>query len=124
MVSIYQRKGSVRMTLEEGMKFDDNKIRLELFSPWFIEEMGKVLTSGAHKYADHNWAKGIKASRLIGACLRHIFAYMRGEVNDPEWNYHHLAHAACCLMFLVHQDLTGFYEAYDDMPEWEKIPYE
>jgi hypothetical protein len=110
--------------LTEGTKFDSNKIRLELLSPWFVEEVGKVLTSGAQKYEAHNWAKGIKASRLIGACLRHVFAYMRGEVNDPEWGYHHLAHAACCLMFLVHQDLTGFYEAYDDMPEWEDIPYD
>lgn len=112
------------MSLTEGTKHDQDKVRLELLSPWFIEEVGKVLTSGAKKYEDHNWAKGIKSSRLIGACLRHVFAYMGGEVNDPEWGYHHLAHAACCLMFLTHQDLTGLYEAYDDIPRWENIPYE
>jgi hypothetical protein len=110
------------MDLKEGTKFDSDKIRLELFSPWFIEEVGKVLTSGAIKYADHNWAKGIRSSRLIGASLRHIYAYMRGEVHDPEWGYHHLAHATCCLMFLTHQDLTGFYEEYNDMPKWEDLP--
>lgn len=110
--------------LTEGVKFDGGKIRLELFSPWFLEEVGKVLTSGAEKYDDHNWAKGIRNMRLVGATLRHVFAYMRGEVNDPEFGYHHLAHAACCIMFLVHQDLTGLYGAFNDMPKWSELPTE
>lgn len=108
--------------LTEGTKHDGDKVRVELLSPWFLEEVGKVLTSGAVKYEDNNWAKGIRATRLIGATLRHVFAYMRGEVNDPEWGFHHLAHAACCLMFLVHQDLTGWYEKFSDVPKWEQIP--
>jgi len=76
--------------LPEGTKFDGDKIRVELLSPWFLEEVSKVLTSGAIKYDDNNWAKGIRSTRLVGATLRHVFAYMRGEVNDPEWGYHHL----------------------------------
>lgn len=107
--------------LEEGTKFDGEKIRLELFSPWFIEEMGRVLTSGAVKYDDHNWAKGISTTRLVGAALRHVYAYLKGERNDSEWGYHHLAHAACCCMFLVHQDLTGWYSEYANLPKWEEI---
>jgi hypothetical protein len=108
--------------LPEGTKFDGDKIRVELLSPWFLEEVSKVLTSGAIKYDDNNWAKGIRSTRLVGATLRHVFAYMRGEVNDPEWGYHHLAHAACCLMFLVHQDVTGLYGEYSDMPQWSGLP--
>jgi hypothetical protein len=110
------------LKLNEGTKYDGDKIRLELFSPWFIEEVGKVLTSGAIKYEDHNWAKGIRSSRLVGASLRHIFSYMKGEVNDSEWGFHHLAHAACCLMFLVHQDITGYYSNHNDIPDWENLP--
>lgn len=104
-----------------GFKYDGEKVRLDLLSPWFVEEVGKVLTMGAQKYADENWARGMGRRRLVAACLRHVYAYMRGEVNDPEWELHHLAHAACCLMFLVHFDVTGWYEEYDDMPKWEKI---
>lgn len=107
--------------LAEGTKFDHGKVRLELLSPWFLEEVGMVLTSGAFKYEEENWAKGIKNRRLVGATLRHIFAYMRGEVNDPEWGYHHLAHAVCCLMFILHQDLTGWYEKFNDMPKWSEM---
>lgn len=112
------------MSLPEGTKFDDGKVRLDLLSPWFLDEVGKVLTSGAKKYEAHNWAKGIKTSRLIGAALRHVFAYVRGERNDPEWGYHHLAHATCCLMFIVHQDLTEWYASFNDMPNWKELSSE
>jgi Domain of unknown function (DUF5664) len=107
--------------LTEGTKHDGSKVRLELFSPWFIEEVGMVLTEGAIKYDDFNWAKGISNLRLVGATLRHVYAYMRGERDDPEFGLHHLAHAACCLMFLIHQDLSGLYEEYNNMPKWQEI---
>lgn len=89
-----------------GTKFDDKKVRLELLSPIAIEEMGKVLTFGATKYDAHNWRKGIKWSRVLGASLRHIMAFMGGQDKDPETGLNHLAHAACCIMFLLEYEIT------------------
>lgn len=55
---------------------------------------------GADKYGAHNWRAGIKLSRLIGATLRHLLAFMRGEDFDSETGMSHLLHASCCLMML------------------------
>lgn len=84
----------------DGVKFDKGKNRVELLDPWWLEEVGAVLTFGAKKYADHNWRQGMPYTRLIGALLRHVFAIMRGEDRDPESGLTHAGHASCCLMFL------------------------
>ena len=87
----------------EPQKFDGEKIRVELLPVDALEEIAKVLTFGAIKYAAGNWAtgSGFKWSRLAGALLRHIFAWMRGEDRDPESGISHLAHAGCMLLFLL-----------------------
>ena len=82
-----------------GTKHDGGKTRLDLLSSTWIYGVGAVLTSGAAKYSAHNWRKGIKLSRLLGACLRHVFSYLGGENMDPETGKSHLLHASCCLMF-------------------------
>lgn len=89
------------ITYDSGQKFDADKIRMDLFPAAAIEEISKVLTFGAKKYAAHNWAKGIAYSRLLGAAFRHLFAYSRGEDKDPESGLSHLAHAGCCVVFLI-----------------------
>lgn len=83
----------------KGVKHDQEKNRLDLLSPVWLNGVGQVLTYGAKKYAAHNWRKGIERSRLIGASLRHILAYLGGEDCDPETGLLHLYHASCCLMF-------------------------
>lgn len=84
-----------------GTKFDQDKPRMELLPSVALEEIAKVLTFGAKKYADHNWKKGISFSRLLGAAFRHLTAYIRGEDKDPESGLSHLAHLGCCIMFLL-----------------------
>jgi hypothetical protein len=46
-------------------------------------------------------------TRLVGAVLRHTFAWMRGESIDPESGLSHLAHAACGLLFLLAYELNN-----------------
>lgn len=89
-----------------GRKDDAGKVRLELLPLESLTEVARVLTFGANKYADHNWRKGFVWSRLIGAALRHTFSFARGEDNDPETGISHLAHATCCLLFLLSFTLT------------------
>lgn len=64
--------------------------------------MVTVLTLGAQKYDDDNWKKVPNAkARYYDACYRHVEAWRVGENLDPETGCHHLAHAICCLMFLL-----------------------
>ena len=90
----------------EGKKWDGGKVRVDLLSPYALEQIAKVMTFGATKYGDNNWREGIAWSRLIGALLRHTFAFMRGEDSDPETGLSHLAHAGCCIMFLLESLVT------------------
>jgi hypothetical protein len=85
----------------DGIKFDQDKPRMELLDAHAIEQLALVLTYGATKYTDHNWRRGLSKTRLIAAALRHLFAYLRGEDRDAETNLSHAAHAMACTMFLL-----------------------
>lgn len=101
--------------LIEGTKYDQNKVPYDLLSSEFLEGVAQVLAYGANKYEPWNWAKGIKYSRVFSAMMRHLWAFWRGETNDPESGLHHLWHAGCCLMFLAHyQDYPTRYMDFDD----------
>lgn len=93
---------------EEGRKYDGGKPMMSLVPPHALEEMAKVLTMGAKKYAVDNW-KYVEdgKQRYMDAMLRHINAYIKGERDDPEFGTHHLAHAACCLYFILDADMSG-----------------
>lgn len=82
-------------------KYDAEKTRLDLVATDFVWAIGEVLTFGVGKYGPWNWAKGMEWSRPYGALLRHMTAWASGENKDPESGLSHLAHAGCCLMFLL-----------------------
>lgn len=84
-------------------KHDQDKPRADLLPPKALLAMARVLAYGAQKYDDENWRKGGKASvpRYVAACLRHVFAYMSGELVDAETGESHLAHAMTCLGFVI-----------------------
>jgi hypothetical protein len=102
--------------VQGGRKDDGEKVRTDLYSiPAYLGTC-RVLTFGAKKYAAWNWSKGILYMRIYGAILRHLFAWVTGEDNDPETGLPHLDHAACELMFLQHFTKDGKYRQYDDRP--------
>ena len=91
-----------------GKKYDSGKPKLYLLPPKSINEVGKVLTFGAEKYDPHNWRKvDDLQNRYSSAALRHIFAHIDGEDVDEETGLSHLAHAICCLMFKLEDELIG-----------------
>lgn len=92
---------------EKALKYDLTKPRMELLSPVALEKVAEVLTFGAQKYSAHNWRNGFEWGRLYGAALRHLTAHMGGEDIDPESGLSHLAHAGCCLMFLLEHEARG-----------------
>lgn len=84
------------------------KPRFELV-PWpAIEEITQVLTFGAAKYEDNNWTRGARWGRYFAALCRHIFAWWGGENKDPETGFSHLAHAGCCVLFLLSYEQNGW----------------
>ena len=95
--------------VKKGVKYDSEKPRWDLL-PWRpIREIVKVLTYGSIKYSDDNWqqVKPLK-QRYFAALMRHLDAWWTdGETRDPESGLYHLAHAGCCLVFLLWSELKG-----------------
>jgi|TARA_R110000822_G_scaffold97876_2_gene221830 hypothetical protein len=91
-----------------GKKFDSEKPKMYLLPPKATLEVAKVLTFGAAKYDEENWRKLEDAQkRYSGGALRHIFSHLDGELEDPETNLSHLAHAICCLLFKLELELEN-----------------
>ena len=88
-----QTNEKVSNTDDKALKYDKDKLRMELVPPEAIEALAAIYTMGAKKYGDNNWYQGMKWSRLIGAMLRHFYAWLKGEEKDPESGYSPLWHA-------------------------------
>ena len=85
-----------------GVKYDNDKPQWSLLPFKALKEVVDVLTYGAKKYAPDNWKKVPNAKqRYIDAGFRHFTAYAAGEKLDPETGKSHLAHAICCLLYLL-----------------------
>ena len=90
----------------EGVKYDGEKPMMQLLPPNALVEVAKVLTFGAKKYSPGNWKYVDNLQeRYTGAALRHIFAIMAGENTDDDSGLHHLAHAICCLLFKLEDEI-------------------
>jgi hypothetical protein len=101
--------------ISEGLKYDSDKLRMDLIPPEVIEQLATVLTYGAKKYSDRNWEKGIKYNRVYGALQRHLNRWMMGEDLDKESGLLHLSHALTCLSFLVTYEQRNFGKEWDNL---------
>jgi len=91
----------------KGTKHDQDKPDYSLVPSHGEEEFVKVLTFGANKYSRENWKQVPNLQdRYYSALRRHIQSYRNGETTDPESGYHHLAHAMCCLAFMMEDDMN------------------
>lgn len=104
------------------VKKDAGKPAVSLLPPLALLSVARVMGNGAVKYSPENWAKPgtpdaqglLSYRRIAGAAQRHILAWLAGEDADPEWGEPHLAHAACCILFLLDMELRGLVEQRDD----------
>lgn len=89
-----------------GIKFDSGKLRWGLLPLEPLIVVVQVLMLGAKKYSDNNW-KQIDdiPGRYYDAAMRHLTAWKMGEKSDPETGLSHLAHATCCLLFMLWSEL-------------------
>ena len=88
-------------------KFDAGKPAYDLIPPEFLDGLAEVLGHGAEKYGAHNWWPGMRWGRYFAACMRHLWAFWRGEDIDPETGFSHLLHAAACVAFLASYQARG-----------------
>ena len=85
---------------------NQGKTQWELMPVAALEEVAKVFTYGAKKYDPDNWRKGFPWRSVFGSGMRHMMAWLGGEDVDPESGIHHLAHAACNMLFILEYTKT------------------
>lgn len=98
--------------MNPGVKDDTGKTQWSYLPLGPIKEVLKVLTYGDTKYPSPdgaNWKRVPDAKkRYYNATLRHITAWWEGEIKDPETGFHHLAHAASNILFLLWFEANGY----------------
>lgn len=132
--------------LQEGVKYDGGKLRMELL-PYdaLIEvskvytteilltgflsisqipfdsliEVAKVFTFGAEKYEPNNWRKGLSWNRCFAALMRHGAAWYLGKNHDDETDLNPLT--ACIWYCLV---LLNFRETHPELDDRIKCKVE
>ena len=91
-----------RPQFAEGVKHDAGKVRWSLIPAGVMDDYLKVLEFGAVKYSEHNWQFVPDAQlRYYDAAMRHMEHWWRGGDVDEESGLSHLAHAMCCITFLM-----------------------
>lgn len=87
---------------EEGVKYDSDKLEYSLLPKGVLNKVVNILGFGSKKYAKDNWMKvDNPKERYYNAAQRHINQWWEGEKYDSETGENHLAHAICCLMFML-----------------------
>jgi hypothetical protein len=90
------------MTEATGVKYDTDKPRWSLLPLGTIKVVLEVLEYGARKYSFDNWKRVEDAqTRYYDACMRHLDAWRSGQPDDHETGKPHVAHAVCCLLFIL-----------------------
>ena len=85
-----------------GKKDDSGKAKWDLVPFAQLGHIVNVLTFGAKKYSDDDWKRVTNPhGRFFSSAVRHIVSWRSGEIVDAESGLPHLAHAACCLLFLM-----------------------
>jgi hypothetical protein len=91
--------------VELGRKDDNGKPRWDLLPLEAVGQVVDVLTFGEQKYAPDGWRHvPSPRRRYYAAAMRHLVAWWLGSPTDPESGLPHLAHAACCILFLLETD--------------------
>lgn len=109
---------------EQGLKFDSQKVRMELLPLKAVYEVAKVMTYGAEKYAADNWKLLDDFDRRYkGALLRHMVDEECQGDFDEESGLLHLAHEACNALFRLHKKIEDLAEQGIDVHKrWYNKP--
>lgn len=107
-------------------RFNTGKAPVSLVPASYTAYCTAGLAYGALKYAEHNWRRGDKWTKVYESMQRHLDAFREGEDIDAESGLPHLALAGCNLAFL-----TEFYDKglgtddrfrYPNQPADQRLP--
>lgn len=90
-----------------GAKREKLGVRYDLFPIEGIEAYSEIAEFGAVKYEPWNWAKGLPRMQIAASLIRHLWAYMRGENNDPESGLPHTSHIVWNAVALAYNHRHG-----------------
>ena len=77
--------------------------RYDLLLPGFLREMALTLGTGAVKYGEDNWKKGLPGAKSpVNHALAHVIGYMEDPNAPLDVRIENLTHAAVNLMFEYH----------------------
>lgn len=100
------------MEAKVGLKYDEGKIRYDLWPIGVYEGVAKILTFGANKYEENSWQKVTPKSRYYAAGMRHLMAQLKWEKEgnkglalDEESGLPHMYHAVT--NFVFYSELTN-----------------
>ena len=86
-----------------GLKYDDGKLRWDLLPLEDIEEVVKVYTAGAKKYAPNSWQNVPDGyNRYKAAMFRHLVEFEKGNPIDEETGCLHIAQVAWNAIAMLH----------------------
>lgn len=85
-----------------AIRFNAEKLRIDLIPPELITSVSEVLTFGARKYGDRNWEKGMPHMDYWASCQRHLWKWANGEDIDADSGLLHLSHAGCNIAMMLH----------------------
>jgi hypothetical protein len=93
--------------LRGAKHFDKGKAPLDQLPFEALFDVAQVMAFGEKKYGRNNWRSGMDWERLIGSTLRHIGKWQMKQTLDEESGLNHLAHATCCLLYLLTYQKLG-----------------
>lgn len=95
-------KGTDMIEHNHEKEHDNAKPRFSLIPHSALWQVMAVLEFEADKYGQDNWRNITNAhERYFNACHRHLNAWWQGENVYDKSGLPHLAHAVCCLLFLM-----------------------
>ena len=70
---------------KQGLRYDQGKLRWDLLPPDVMEELVRVYTKGAEKYAERNWELGMDWGKCLRALKSHLNKWEKGQQRDDEY---------------------------------------
>jgi len=91
--------------MSQGRKDDQGKPDLSLIPLVALIKEAEAFEVGKARYGRYNFYKGMEASRIMAALLRHAHKWFEGEECDPDGQHHLGSVRACAAMLLKTQEL-------------------
>lgn len=103
---------------DQGVRDDGGKLKWHLLPvPAFLAFM-KVFHGGAIKYAEDQWRKGMKFSRVYRSMISHFMKWLASDNSyDKELGTHHLMMVAWGCFVLYMYEVVYKFTDLDDRPE-------